>query len=420
MVQSKHRPLFDRADSIVEALEGHFIETKSKKFRPVGRSYALLLDALKDFTSINDQELVDKVQSLLGNAKKQEESGNNLVTVNRQIYNAALNTLASRSESSPEAAQMIEDMISIDGAPIDQASFSIAMKAILSSQGWIERTKDTAASIESLLLKMEAFNLLPSQKTMTPILNTLSKKGKVEEIMHLLDWMEDMYQSHGWNDIRPNRIHFNTMISAVSRTDSPSTKCGKQAIQMLEKMKDFHTSGKNEQAQPDLVTYNAVLNAIAKEANPNDSKRSHTDNDICERAEALLRRMEDGEEGEHIVPDLVSYNTVLSAFMHSLVADAATKAQDLLRRMTENDIEPDLLSYTICINTLAKSKLKGSAQKAEDLLRILEKAYAEGNKDLKPDMMCYNSGRCQHILHHSRQIQPCTNSHIIFSHSCVD
>jgi hypothetical protein len=105
--------------------------------------------------------------------------------------------------------------------------------------------------------------------------------------------------------------------------------------------------------------------------------------------------MEDGREGEHIVPDLVSYNSVLSAYMNSNTKEADFKTQKLMQHMVTKDVEPDLLSYTICINTLAKSKVRGSAQKADDLLNVLEHAYKEGNASLKPDVKCYNSGKLE-------------------------
>lgn len=389
MVHSKNRNLFDKALVVLKALEEHFIASKSKKMRPVGRSYALLLDAVKDIPSMDDDAVVEFVEKLLQKATEQEINGNNLVTMNRHIFNAALNTLCSRSDSSRLAADMIEKMISKKGFPMDQASFSIALKAILSSSRWLEKSSDIIGAVEPLLLKMEEKNLLPSQVTMTPLLDTLAKRGNPSEVLRVLNWMEDMYQSRGWKDIRPNKIHFNTMISALSKVDDS----GYKAMEMLDTMETLYRDGSNEQARPDVVTYNAVLNAIANDSRSTQSKRNWTESDIGKRAELLLSNMEDGAEGENIVPDLVSYNSVLSAYMNSNTKEAASRTQDLMQRMVEHDIEPDLLSYTICINTLAKSKLKGSAQKAEDLLRILEQAYAEGNTSLKPDVKCFNSGK---------------------------
>jgi hypothetical protein len=389
MVQSKNRNLFDKALVVLKALEEHFIASKSKKMRPVGRSYALLLDAVKDIPSMDDDAVVEFVEKLLQKATEQEINGNNLVTMNRHIFNAALNTLCSRSDSSRLAADMIEKMISKKGFPMDQASFSIALKAILSSSRWLEKSSDIIGAVEPLLLKMEEKNLLPSQVTMTPLLDTLAKRGNPSEVLRVLNWMEDMYQSRGWKDIRPNKIHFNTMRSALSMVDDS----GYKAMEMLDTMETLYRDGSNEQARPDVVTYNAVLNAIANDSRSTQSKRNWTESDIGKRAELLLSNMEDGAEGENIVPDLVSYNSVLSAYMNSNTKEAASRTQDLMQRMVEHDIEPDLLSYTICINTLAKSKLKGSAQKAEDLLRILEQAYAEGNTSLKPDVKCFNSGK---------------------------
>jgi len=394
LAQSQNKQLYDRADHLVGIIEEYFLQTKSNNLYPIGRSYALLLDYLRNFR-LSDDEIIEKVQELLERASRQEDAGNKSVEVNHHIYNAALNTLASRADSSPSAVLLIQEMIEKEGAPLDHISFSLAIKSILSSKSWAEMgsidgtTGSTTSIVERLLLAMDQLKLKPSQKTMTPILDALSKRGKVDQILLLIDWMEDMYQSHGWSDIRPNKIHFNTFISALAKTNAVDS--GIQAMKILEKMKHLHRSGNNEEVQPDLVTCNAVLNAISKEGNPNDSKKSKSARDMCERAESLLQKMEEGGEGSHIVPDLVSYNSVLSAYMNDTSPDVATKVEELLHRMTQRDVAPDLLSYTICINTFARSKTSGSAQKAEDLLRVLEKSYAEGNEDLKPDMRCYNS-----------------------------
>lgn len=388
MAQSNQRYLFDKALLILNTLEEHFIESQSNKIRPVGRSYALLLDAARHHISLGNDEVVSFVENLMTNASRQEAWGNNLVTVNRHIFNAALNTLCCRAETSPRAAEVIERMISQDNAPLDQASFSICLKAILSSKGLQETSTDILTWFEPLLVKMEEHSYLPSQVTMTPLLDHLSKRGDLHEITRILNWMEDMYQRRGWEDIRPNRIHFNTLINAMSK----SKNGGRKAMEILNKMKAMFANGSNPSTRPDLVTYNAVLNAIAKEMMPSGNKRNQMISDKGERAESLLSQMEDGMEGDHIVPDIVSYNTVLSAHMNSHAIDAAEKVQAILQRMSDRDIEPDLLSYTACINTLAKSKMHGSAQKAEDLLRKLEEAFAAGNEDLKPDIKCYNSG----------------------------
>ncbi len=403
MTSSKQPLLILAADNLLMELEKYYLQTKSDLVLPVGRSYALLLDSIKDVES-DDIKLATRVKSIMKRYQTQHEAGNKQVVVNPQLYNSALNALASHSsktsKTNPTLAKIVQEMILDPEAQLDLASFSIAMKSLLASNKWSDILDPstgltTANAIEKILLQMQNRGLgHPNVKIMTPILHALSNEGNIDEIMNLLEWMEEMYESRGWEDIRPNNYHFNNMITALTRSSSDGkvrSGSGHLAIEILNKMKMMYEEGGNEDVRPDLITYNAVLNAIAKEENPQGMRR--VNNDIVERAEALLQQMENGEEGEHITPDVFSYNSVLTAFMNSSISDAATKAKKLLEHMEERDVQPDLVSYTICINTLSKSKLDGAAQSAEDLLHLLEENYANGNEGLKPDVTCYNSGK---------------------------
>ncbi len=429
LFKSQNITLINHAKHILHQLEEHYLETKSKTLHPTGRSYALLFDVMKNYneykllhynsdseedttyntsSKLQSDNVETQIQQLMERIWRQQNEGNPQVVMNSHLYNSALDALAHHSENNPNASQLLQKMMIDDKAELDHVSYSIAIKSLLSNHKWLDIIDTsngitTAKAIESLLVQMKHRGLgNPSAKTMTPILQALSKEGNASEISNLIEWMEDMYQTWKWEDIRPNNYHFNTMITALARKNSDGkvrSGSGHLAIEILNKMKSLYEEGGNHDARPDVITYNAVLHAISKEENSLGTKKLKSD--IGERAEALLRRMEDGEEGDYISPDIFSYNAVLSAYMNSATFDAAAKTQRLLQRMREKDVQPDLLSYTICINTLSKSRVNGSAQKAEDLLRLLEAEYANGCEELKPDVKCYNSGEyfsCKSIV----------------------
>ena len=102
--------------------------------------------------------------------------------------------------------------------------------------------------------------------------------------------MEFLYQNHGWLDTRPNRIHFNTMHHALSKTQTSMgiEDRGHKAMLILQKMKEHYNDGDNDLIQPDIISYNAVSKAFTKET-PNFSKRG---NNSCQRADTLLVSME--------------------------------------------------------------------------------------------------------------------------------
>ena len=135
----------------------------------------------------------------------------------------------------------------------------------------------------------------------------------------------------------------------------------------------------NDDIRPDLFSYNSVLYAIAKEktsgtggANTTSSRGGGGAVNV-QRAESLLKRMEDGVEGDTIRPDVVSYNAVLTAYAESRELDAERKTRDMLHRMAERGVDPDLRDYTICINVLGKSSRKGRRWKLRSCWRCWRK-----------------------------------------------
>jgi hypothetical protein len=399
MSQSKDQALISEANSILKRAESNFLSGNSTIAFPMSESYSLLLRALKnlDLETREGPNMVDVIQDLLSRIDNQIDAGNQAVRMDTHLNNNIMNALATASEKDPRAAKMVEDMINDPNRPLDEISFSIAIKALVTSKNWaIEHSMSPAERIEHWLEKGAA---RPNHKTMTPILSALAKQGKVSDIMHLLEWMESLFHEHGWYDVRPNRVHFNTMINALANQGSTRGKgqygSGIEAVEVLDKMKRLYEEGGNNDVRPDIITYNAVLHAIAKE------RTDKKDEDTGARAEMLLQRLEQGEEGDGLLPDIVSYNTVLSAHMNSFAPDAATKMQNILDRMISFNIEPDLRSYTMCIHALSKSSRKGSAQKAEDFLRYMEESYEGGQKHLKPDIKCYNGGKFFVMAFHS-------------------
>ena len=403
MLRSENVELIQKADSILENLENIYLEYKSTIY-PESRCYALLLYSLKyDKSNVvsgdegDDFHIVNQVKGILDRIQRQERHGNPHAKMNAYICNCALNTLATYANNkNSEALKFLEEILLKPMVPLDQISFSIAIKALLApynskmkGQPLTIPTVTLTKKAEILLLQMQDLGLgHPNEKLMTPLLTTLAEEGNISEILHFLEWMESLYQNHGWLDTRPNRIHFNTMLHALSKTQTSMgiEDGGHKALLILQKMKEHYNDGDNDLIQPDIISYNAVLNAFAKEKT-NFSKRR---NNSCERADTLLVSMENGLESKDIVPNLISYNAVLLAYSNNEIPDVE-RMNSILNRMIEKEVEPNLLTYTIFIKTFSRIKKVGHAQKAEDLLRALEWKYENGQVNLKPDLVCYNS-----------------------------
>ena len=389
MCQSENHKLIMEANSFLETIENHVLKSKSKTLYPMSESYGLLLGALKhvDFSRVPAHDMVGMIEQLSSRVQRQIDEGNTSVKMSAFMNNTIMNALSTAAINNDRAIKMVDEIMKDPDRSIDDVSYSIAIKTLTLSKNWGDEHTSHAQAIQDWLIKGVG---RPNHKTMTPILTALAKQAKVTDIMFLLEWMESLYHENGWDDVRPNRFHFNTMISALSHQKSTFGKgqfrIGTEALQILDKMKKLYLEGNNDDVRPDIVTFNAVLNAIANERITNKKEETGA------RAEELLQRLEQGKEGKDIVPDIVSYNSVLSAYAKSSSPDASFKMQNILDRMRSFNIEPDLKSFTICINTLSKNNGDGSAQKAEEFLKYLEDCYAAGKNHLKPDVACYNAG----------------------------
>jgi len=103
---------------------------------------------------------------------------------------------------------------------------------------------------------------------------------------------------------------------------------------------------------------------------------------------------------QQISPDSFSFNSVVFAISKSKLPNAATRAQEVLEYMEKvslsgddrfSKVSPDVYGYTSVINTWSKSGRHDAGYKAEILLRQMEIKYQQGNKNLKPNTITYNS-----------------------------
>ena len=391
MIKTADPILINKANDILQNLEDKFIthNNNNNKIKnqahPILRTYTLLFDSLK-YLDTQNTTLSERVDNLLDRIEHQEINGNKDVILNTACFNAALNALFS-SENNEIANQrgmsLLNQFVESKRITLDHISFSIAMKGFSNQQSL------SLTSMEQILNQIQKLGYKPNAITMTPILNAFAKNGDSDNAIRVLEWMQNLStQQEGFEDIRPNRVHYNTLIVGLSNNVA-GKNVGKQAIGILRSMQNLYIAG-DENMKPDLMVYNSVLNVISKEKdhkNSLDSKES-----TAEIAESLLREMEDGQN-EGICPDVLSYNPVLTAWMNN--AHSPTAAIDnierLMHEMDEKRIRPNLLTYTIYLNTFANFKTYEYAERAETILHKMEKDYITGKSLIQPDVKCYNS-----------------------------
>jgi len=324
--------------------------------------------------------------------------------------------------------------------------------------------RGAASRAEELLLRIEAlhaegyYEITPDTVSYNSVMNAYARhasatnRQSAEDARRLLGRMEEMTLddiARGGRGalVRPNAISFNTLILALGNSGQPEA-----AEELLLEMEDSCLAAGNElrrnggpdgggyinkdkgsvSCMPNTITYNSCILAWAKQGNAqraesllrrmmelslerNDQDELKADcisfntclyayaindeADAAERAEDLLRHMETLylSGNEDVRPDSISYTSVISAWSSSRQPQAADRALQLLEEMEElyeageEYVRPNTHSYTAVINALARSGSAGSAQKSRYLLDTMHDRYRAGRKDCKPDVACYTS-----------------------------
>jgi Pentatricopeptide repeat domain len=187
---------------------------------------------------------------------------------------------------------------------------------------------------------------------MGTVLKGLSKSGSrqgAEMAEGQLRRMLNLQNQEKWKDLEVNTIHYTTVLQAYANAGDPTS-----AQRLLMEMLQEAVMNGNERVLPNIRSFNAVLSAWSKSSMPN----------AYEMAEELIRRVlqlhENGVLKEP--PDTVSYNCLLATLAkrpHQVpdpVATAETLVQDLLQRSASNptdaSCQPTLVTFNALIRIL--------------------------------------------------------------------
>lgn len=206
--------------------------------------------------------------------------------------------------------------------------------------------------------------------------------------------------------VRPDTVIFNAVINCWAT--SKHNRAGHRSVQLLEKMKSMVSTDDLDDEEgkcdvhPDIVTYNTVLSAWSHCGNEN----------AAPQAEKIVKEMQREQEEYKlkqynstlasaasgrppVVPNTVSYNTILDAWSKSQMAFAASRAQKVLDYMVQSgipDIAPDVYSFTSVMDAWAKSKEAHKAVRTRELLDRLTDLYQDTRrKNLRPTQIPYNT-----------------------------
>ena len=176
---------------------------------------------------------------------------------------------------------------------------------------------------------------------------------------------------------------FNAAMDGYGKIGNPA---GVQRI--LRRMENLRNSGVADFAdlKPDEFSMSTLATAWAK---------SHSA-EAAQKAEAIIQYM----DLKGLIPNTITYNSVLHAIAVGSECDRALRAEDMVirmkRRHKENgeDCKPDVYTYQSLIHVWSRTSMPGSPQKAERILRAMDNEASSGKKcsqRLAPNAYCFTS-----------------------------
>ena len=235
-------------------------------------------------------------------------------------------------------------------------------------QGAQERRK--AESLESGHHPLMSLNLN---------LDSLAQGGAAKRAQELLQRIEALYEE-GYYAVSPDSVSYNSVLKAWVKGNSPEKAL--ELLQTMEQKQQNNLHNDKATMQGDVlnvISYNTVIHAYAI-------------NGLYKEAEQLLRKMQEHPDGT-IIPDTVTFNSVLYAYAQSKEPGAPSKAEALLREMMteDNEAQVDTTSFNIVLHAWAKSKQSHAPFRAQELLSHMETLSLAGNTKVRPDVYSYTT-----------------------------
>ena len=312
----------------------------------------------------------------------------------------------------------------LEDVQADRVTYNTIMNAYAKSE-----TANSAGMAENFFHELEGRyaatgddRFQPDIISYTTLLNAHARSaapGSAKRAEDILLQMIKVYQSDDSN-VKPNTVCFNEVLYAWAKSQDPGAL--QRAEMLLTLMEDMHEAG-NDDVAPNTRSYNIVL--LAAGSGPKQ--------DSAIRAQLFFDRM---KESARIVPDAVSFNTIIEAYAKngdedtldsiSNLVDEAYEAegvvlnsnffsgvisslsrvglrgatltaerivQEIKTRNIDGEINTkmDTNIYNALINCWAKSGESEAPVRAEEILKLMEDESSKGNKKVKPDVQTYTS-----------------------------
>lgn len=357
------------AESLVQRMHEEYVRSGNKDVRPTLETYSTILSGL---AKSRQRDAGERAENILDNVKELSRSGELDQALDVILYNAVLDCWAkSRRPESPDRSKNILSMMIRDGFKPDIISFNTVVHCMAKS-GRLQEA-------ESLLKDMEEFGVRPNAVTFNTLLSAYvsavssvpkKKKGSEQEKAMLTDQIEHLFERlKQVSSVSLDVVTYNTVLHFYSRVGEVE-----KASSLLQEM-----LAPESRVTPDLISMNTVISAWA------NSGRE----DAPERAEAIFEQVLLQNDHRHqIAPTSVTFNAVMSAWTKSRRPEAAERCEqlfDLMKTDGDADVQPDFVTFNILIHAWSLSTDEAAPDHAERAFAEMKRRYQQEDANLRPN-----------------------------------
>ena len=326
------------------------------------------------------------VERLLQRLIIEQDAGNSNAVVGTLWYNKVLEAWAnSNEEGSAERSEEIllkmEQMYLEDAnerVKPDESSYNAVIKAYVKNGN----RQIAASKVESIIHRMEVhrefIGVTPNKRSYNLLLYAFANSNLEDSAQHTEDTLIKMCKRYKEGDIdcKPDVNSYNQVISAWARG-----KCDNFEYRMQAVYQELINLPPEMGILPNTDSFNTVMGGWLKSEDPSSSKM----------IQGILETMERAYDGGciHVKPDRVTINTLTAAHIKDGEIEESLKQAAVLEKKYK--VMPNTISHNIVVDSWCKSGRADSPRRVLDLLTTMEKAFQEGNSNMKPDGYTYSS-----------------------------
>ena len=236
-----------------------------------------------------------------------------------------------------------------------------------------------AAAIDTIGTDGSGNELLLYQETLTGVLTSWARSGKPDAARRVAEIIQQLekYLKEQQRDMDNPAFAgiYNTLLTCYSQQENPilGIRLASDLIQWMEEQD-------NTNAKPNGQSYLNMMSVCWNAKQPED----------CEKwLRRLIDKVREGEMSSEVLTTQ-QFNVAIAAWSSSKSKKAAKKATALFELAKQSKIAPDIITYNSLLTALANSVEQDTDQQMEGILDEMLRQSREGNSSVEPDQHTYN------------------------------